>query len=111
MKSLIILSLLSLSFGSCTPMEVEVAEEVFHEAEVAEQAVVADMAGTTYHAQQGATAPPSQPMVPADRTGPAIKPIDLQDAQDASLVVILCDNSEHREKEKRIKYWPRGFHV
>ena len=106
----IITALLLLVFG-CTPFEREIAEEVAHEASVAEQAIEADLAGTTYHAQQGATAP-SQTLPPTTTvTGPAIKQSAMDAAQDARLIVIYCDNSERREKEKRVKYWPRGFHV
>lgn len=41
---------------ACTPMEREIAEEVLHEASVAEQAIEADLEGKVYTPQQGATA-------------------------------------------------------
>jgi hypothetical protein len=108
-KSLLIIGT-CLGLASCTPFEREVAEEVLHEASVAEQAVEADLKGTVYVPQYGPTAPTRTPAPAIDnRTGAAQTkmPSIRQVAEDASLVIIYASEKSQGRK----KYWPRGFYI
>ena len=58
MKPYVIILLL---LCSCTPAEVQIAEGVVHEAEVAEEAVMNDMERSAYQKQYSHDVPPGDP--------------------------------------------------